>query len=78
MSRPLPPNDPARQLLRYNKSGKRVNRSEPNMSIYREDCYICKDPEFAQLGMPLCRPCSVCGGHVATDDCVCDDCGQSE
>jgi hypothetical protein len=43
---------------------------------YRESCYICRDPEFAQMGLPLCRACPACGGHVAADDVVCDDCGH--
>ena len=28
--------------------------------VYREGCYICEDPEFAQMGLPLCRPCPEC------------------
>lgn len=46
--------------------------------IYRESCYICRDPEFAQMGLPLCRKCAACGGHVAADDTVCDDCGAED
>lgn len=62
------PGDPAYQLL--------VN---PNIystpKIFREGCYICEDPEFAQLGMPLCNPCCNCeGGHVPADQGECDDC----
>ncbi len=49
----------------------------PIEGIYRETCYICTDPEFAQMGLPLCYPCPVCGGHVAADDTVCDDCGHN-
>jgi hypothetical protein len=50
--------------------------STPNLDIYRDDCYICRDPEFAMLGMPLCKPCTECKvGHVAADDTVCDRCG---
>lgn len=51
-------------------------------TTYREGCYICEDPEFAQMGLPLCHPCPRCteqaghdAGHVAADDSVCDDCG---
>lgn len=28
--------------------------------VHRDDCYICNDDEFAQMGMPLCRPCPEC------------------
>jgi hypothetical protein len=28
--------------------------------VYLEGCYICEDPEFAAMGMPLCRPCPEC------------------
>lgn len=41
----------------------------------RGDCYICQDPEFSRMGLPLCTACPKCGGHVAADDTVCDDCG---
>lgn len=47
-------------------------------TVYRNDCYICTDPEFAQMGLPLCKPwCKVCpdGGHMPADDDVCSDCG---
>lgn len=47
-------------------------------SVYKKGCYICEDSDFAQMGLPLCRPCSKCGGHVAADDTVCDDCGHDE
>jgi hypothetical protein len=43
--------------------------------IFRSGCYICEDPEFAQLGMPLCQPCCNCkDGHVPADQGECDDC----
>lgn len=45
-------------------------------TIYRETCYICRDPEYAQMGLPLCSPCPHCKGHVPADDSVCDDCGK--
>ena len=62
--------DPAYFLLRDGKT------STP--TVYREGCYICEDPEFAQMGLPLCRPCEACKtGHVAADDEVCDDCGAN-
>jgi hypothetical protein len=46
--------------------------------IYREGCYICEDKEFAQMGLPLCRICPKCDGHVPADDSICDDCGNDE
>lgn len=49
--------------------------------VYRATCYICKDMEFARMGLPLCSPCCVCrskdsDGHIAADDGQCDDCGH--
>jgi len=46
--------------------------------VHKWDCYICRDPEFAQMGLPLCRACPVCGGHIAADDTRCDTCGLCE
>jgi len=46
--------------------------------VYKPGCYICEDPEFAQMGLPLCRKCPACGGHIAADDTTCDDCGLDE
>jgi len=64
--------DPAYWLL----TDENTHHSTPNMDIYRENCYICRDPEFAQMGLPLCKPCEACKiGHVAADDTVCDECG---
>lgn len=62
------PNDPAYQLM--------LNPnvfSVPDDSIFRDDCYICIDPEFAMMGLPLCKPCLVCGGHRAADDEICEN-----
>ena len=48
------------------------------------NCYICRDPEFAQMGLPLCRPCAAClrereiPGHIPADDGKCDVCGHVE
>lgn len=50
--------------------------STPDPSIYSENCYICRDPEFAQMGLPLCYPCPFCQGHVPADDTVCSDCDE--
>ena len=62
------PDDPAYWLL----STGHVSTKE----VHREGCYICEDPEFAQMGLPLCQPCKRCGGHVQADgDGTCDDCG---
>lgn len=48
----------------------------PDPLIQRAGCYICDDPEYALMGLPLCYACPACGGHIAADDCVCDDCGR--
>lgn len=53
--------------------------------VHRDGCYICNDPEFAQMGLPLCKPCPQCTadeavegrGHISADDYECDDCGYS-
>lgn len=50
--------------------------TKPIEGLYRGSCYICRDPEFAQMGLPLCYPCPVCGGHIPADDTVCTDCGH--
>jgi hypothetical protein len=44
----------------------------------RSDCYICRDPDFAQMGLPLCTACSKCKGHVPADDSVRSDCGHDQ
>ena len=51
----------------------------------QEGCYICRDPYFAQAGLPLCRICPKCtsdpskgNGHIPADDCVCTVCGYDE
>jgi len=70
MSKPLDPFDPAYFLLKDGFT------STP--TVYKDDCYICEDPEFAQMGLPLCYACKYCGGHVAADSCVCDICGKDQ
>lgn len=66
------PDDPAFALLQDDFTTK--------PKVYRKGCYICEDPEFALMGLPLCRPCPKCqeegrgDGHVAADDTQCDDC----
>jgi len=67
MSIPMKPDDPAYWML--------FDGVTTTPVVYSPDCYICNDPEFAQMGLPLCRKCS-CGGHIAADDSVCDDCEQ--
>lgn len=47
-------------------------------TVYRDSCYICRDPDYAQMGMSLCFRCYSCGGHVAADDCICDECGSDQ
>lgn len=47
---------------------------------YDHRCYICRDPDFARRGLPLCLPCPRCQargqmGHIAADDCECSFCG---
>lgn len=42
--------------------------------VFNPDCYICLDPEYAAMGLPLCMKCIACGGHVPADDSVCSDC----
>lgn len=70
MSRPLPPGDPAEWMLYDGFTSTPV--------VHKTGCYICEDPEFALMGLPLCRVCPECGGHIAADDSVCDDCGYDE
>jgi len=67
MSIPMKPDDPAYWML--------FDGVESTPVIYREGCYICEDPEFAQMGLPLCRRCPKCDGHIPADSSVCDDCG---
>jgi hypothetical protein len=76
MSIPLPPDDPAQILLQDDFT------STP--CVNDDDCYICQDPEFAQMGLPLCRKCKECekagrgDGHVPADDTICTICGADE
>jgi hypothetical protein len=70
MSMPMKPSDPAFWMLFDDVTTTPV--------VYSPDCYICNDPEFAQMGLPLCRMCLYCGGHIAADDSICDDCGRDE
>jgi len=66
MSAPTPPHDPARVLL--------FDAYVSVPTVYKAGCYICDDPEFAQMGLPLCYKCCFCSGHVPADDQICSDC----
>lgn len=66
MSAPLKKDDPSYWML--------LDDFTTTPVVHREGCYICEDPEFAQMGLPLCYKCPKCEGHIAADDTVCDDC----
>jgi hypothetical protein len=78
MAEPLDPSDPAYWMLAKGKIDP-TWRSTPE--VYQEGCYICRDPEYALMGLPLCKPCPMCqrqgtgDGHIAADDTVCSVCG---
>jgi hypothetical protein len=71
----MQPGDPAHWML----SDEHTTKPEVN----RPGCYICSDPEFAQMGMPLCKMCPQCvgretgTGHIPADGEECDDCGYN-
>jgi hypothetical protein len=69
----MKPSDPAYWMLEEGLSDP-SKRSTP--TVHRDGCYICDDPEFSLMGLPLCFGCHVCGEHVAADDCVCEECGH--
>lgn len=64
------PEDPAYALLQDGHT------TTPIPGLFRPDCYICRDPEFQMMGLPLCYRCPSCEGHVPADDTECTDCGQ--
>lgn len=71
MSVPMRPDDPAYWMLeRGLKDAAMCSRT----TVFKAGCYICEDPEFSLMGLPLCYPCPKCGGHIAADESVCDDC----
>lgn len=73
MSAPMRPDDPSYWML---KRGRRDPSKRSVPTAHRDGCYICEDPEFALMGLPLCRFCPECKtGHVAADSATCDDCG---
>ncbi len=65
MSKPMRKDDPAYWMLH--------DGVETVPTIRNVNCYICRDPEFAQMGLPLCYRCLVCEAHVPADDLVCDN-----
>lgn len=84
MSIPMKSNDPAYWMLQKGVKEEAETpdsydwRSKPK--VFLKGCYICEDPEFALMGMPLCFECPWClendkQGHVAADDTICNDCG---
>jgi hypothetical protein len=75
MSKPLEKNDPAYWML---EQGRKDPSKRSTTTVYMEGCYICEDPEFALMGLPLCKPCFDCGGHIAADDCICNKCGSDD
>lgn len=83
MSKPLRVDDPAAwMLIKGMDEQQKVERGElasedtkwiSKTTVYNEKCYICRDPEFALMGLPLCYPCPECGAHVPADDTICDN-----
>lgn len=63
----MKPGDAAHWMLTDGKTSTPV--------VHRDGCYICEDPEYAVMGLPLCMKCARCGGHIPADDETCDDCG---
>lgn len=78
MSTPLPKNDPAYWMLEEGRAKVESGEGIKTSPVYNHSCYICRDPEFALMGLPLCYPCShtedgvVCGAHTPADDIECD------
>jgi hypothetical protein len=70
------PHDLAHQLLLDGKTS--------STNVYDANCYICRDPEFSEMGLPLCRECPDCKeherglGHVPADEDECTVCGFNE
>ena len=66
----MKPGDPASWML--------FDGVETVPVVQRPGCYICEDPGYSRMGLPLCRKCLVCDGHIAADDSRCDNCGACE
>lgn len=76
-SKQMDPSDPAYWML---KDGRTTVAK-----VYDATCYICRDPEYGMMGLPLCKPCPSCtakagteAGHVPADDIECTVCGASD
>jgi len=67
--------DPAYVLLRQGLLNPEMRSVK---TVHRDGCYICEDPEFSLMGLPLCTPCKKCEGHVPADDSTCDACGWNQ
>jgi len=65
MSAKMRPDDPAYWML--------FDGVETTPMVYDNTCYICRDPEFAKMGLPLCYKCLFCGAHVPADDHLCNN-----
>jgi hypothetical protein len=76
MSVPMKPSDPAYWML--------FDEFTTTPVVHADHCYICNDPEFAQMGLPLCKKCPNCVrtgaglGHIPADDPVCTVCNWEE
>ena len=44
------------------------------VKAYDPNCYICRDSDFRDYGLPLCFPCPDCKAHVAADAGECSEC----
>lgn len=77
MPEPMRTSDPAYWMLEKGLADKAAHRkgwvTPTHDEIYKSDCYICTDPEFALMGLPVCKPCPMCGVHWAADDSECDN-----
>lgn len=75
MSVPMRKDDPAYWML---EQGLKDPSRRSTTTVYQEGCFICDDPEFSLMGLPLCYPCSKCKGHVPADDTICTDCSHDQ
>lgn len=75
MSIPLRKDDPCYWML---EQGRKHPELRSSTTVYDSKCYICRDPEFALMGLPLCYECRFCKGHVAADDTVCSVCKRDQ
>ena len=88
MSVPMKPDDAAYWMLQRGQNEAwavatgQISEDETTWitksTVFNSHCYICNDPEFALMGLPLCFPCPTlvdgveCGEHIAADDTVCE------